>query len=535
MSLTIFDSTDLTPTTKLTPDETSWVYNGLDCCVTYEIYERLIEELSTSPANVQETYATAMRKLPPVLYMNCTGLRVDQEERRLAIEVLKKELDLLQRRFDEICTATLEYTVNWRSPLQMKRLFYEVFKLKVIRKRNSKGELAPTVNADALEKFAEHYYIAPFARHILVLREIGKKIGFLETEFDEDGRMRTSLNIAGTDTGRFSSKFSALGTGTNLQNVEEKLRRPFIPDDRRIFVNVDLEQADARNVGARIWQVFYESHGAEEAGKYLDACESGDLHTTVCRMAWRNLDWPENGDLKESRKIAEQKFVGEWSYRDAAKRLGHGTNYFGTPNTMALHTKTQAEIIKDFQRRYFAAFPLIGNIDKDLTRDDWHGWIYRELNTTTYLDNLFGRRRHFFDRAADMNTLRAAIAYDPQSTTGEFLDRGWLNLWDNMPQAQLHLPVHDSILFSLPYTSDLSGVVQEALRLLRVTIELKGGRPYSIPLDAKTGYNWSNAVYNKETGLWDNPLGLKKWTGNDEREPPKRGSAFSRMLGRPLR
>jgi DNA polymerase I-like protein with 3'-5' exonuclease and polymerase domains len=366
------------------------------------------------------------------------------------------------------------------------------------------------------------------------MRDLGKKLGFLRTPFDSDGRMRTSLNIAGTDTGRFSSRFSALGTGSNLQNVENQLRRPFISDDNRIFINVDLEQADARNVGARIWQIFYHSHGAEEAGKFLDACESGDLHTRVTSMAWKELPWPESWDATTARSLADSQFVPGTSYRDMAKKLGHGTNYFGTPPTMAMHTKTPRMIIEDFQRRYFTAFPLIGNIDKALDRDDWHSWIFQQLKSEGFLDNLFGRRRHFLDRPSDKRTIRAAIAYDPQSSTGEFLDRGWLNLWDNMPQARLHLPVHDSILFSLPITKDLSGIVEEALRLLQVSITLAGGRQYSIPLEAKVGFNWGDAIKDKKTGTWTNAYGLRKWTGEEDRERPKIGRGLTSLLDRPF-
>jgi DNA polymerase I-like protein with 3'-5' exonuclease and polymerase domains len=43
--------------------------------------------------------------------------------------------------------------------------------------------------------------------------------------------MRTSYNIAGTRTGRLSSSFSEFGaSGTNFQNIEERLREIFVAD-----------------------------------------------------------------------------------------------------------------------------------------------------------------------------------------------------------------------------------------------------------------------------------------------------------------
>src|SRR5690606_3006866 len=182
---------------------------------------------------------------------------------------------------------------------------------------------------------------------------------------------------------------------------EDRLRAVFKADPGKVFVNVDLEQADARNVGARLYQIFYDEFGPEIAGRYLDACESGDLHTQVTRMVWPTLGW--TGNLKEDKEIAEQPFYREHSYRDMSKKLGHGTNYFGTPPTMARHAKVEVYIIEAFQRKYFEAFPLIGNYDKRLDQRDWHSWVQQQLREVGSLTNLFGRRRIFFDRYQDQN------------------------------------------------------------------------------------------------------------------------------------
>jgi hypothetical protein len=51
--------------------------------------------------------------------------------------------------------------------------------------------------------------------------------------------------------------------------------------------------------------------------RYLNACESGDLHTTVAIR-----DSPISGGqaiLKADRNIADSKFYREFSYRDAVR------------------------------------------------------------------------------------------------------------------------------------------------------------------------------------------------------------------------
>ena len=260
-----------------------------------------------------------------------------------------------------------------------------------------------------------------------------------------------------------------------------------------------------------MWEIFLDEKGPEAAGKYLDTCESGDLHTKVCAMVWKELDWPNPWDDSKAKKIAEAIAYRHYTYRFMAKKLGHGTNFYGQPHTMAMETKMEELRIERFQIVYFNNFPLIPK---------WHDWVYEQLKTVGQLTTLFGRRRFFFDRYKDPRTLRKAIAYEPQSTTGEFLDRGWIQLWDKMPELQLLLPVHDSILFQIPYEA-VNELVPRALKLMKIEIELKGGRMFTIPLEAKTGFNWGDSKKDEKTGLWENGNGLRVWSGKEERSAPK--------------
>lgn len=505
----ILDTSTLTESVmqRMSADELSWSYNGLDCCVTFEVYDRLEEELRASPQNVASTYQFALEKSAPFLEMSMRGLLVDKRARDKSLAHLRAELAALEARFNQLCEGCVGYTINWRSPVQLKTFFYGTLAHKEIKKRNSKGFYAPTVDEDALNIMCMSFWHEPFALYVLAMRELGKKIGFLETEIDTDGRLRANINIAGTNTGRASSSMSDFGTGTNLQNVDTALRFPFVADPGMIFVNVDLEQADARNVGACIYEMFYDEYGEAEAAKYLDACESGDLHTTVCRMAWADLEWPE--ERKGWRAIADQPFYRQMSYRDAAKRLGHGTNYYGTPRTMAKHTQTEVQVIDTFQKRYFASFPLIPK---------WHQRTIELVKNEGQLTTLYGRRRHFFGRGDDQSTWRKAIAYCPQSMTAHQIDSGILNLWRHMPEMQLLIQVHDSILFQVPYRR-VNELVPRALDLLRYTIDLRGGRPFYVPLEAATGWNWGKVDRDKKGEVVGNPFGLEKWKGSETRLP----------------
>lgn len=501
----IIQTADITRDTQFTQNENDWIYNGLDCCVTLEILEQLLPQLDNISSN---TYQFSLDLQAPVLEMSMRGLRVDQQRRAEVLHLYQQQIKKIAANLDRIVQEGIGSSTSWRSPAQLKDLLYGVMQLPPVRKRNDKGIMAPTTNRDALEKLSGYLHAEPVCNHLLALRDLDKKRQFLETKVDSDGRMRCNFNIAGTNTGRLASSMSDFGTGTNLQNVDRELRSVFVADPGMKFGNLDLEQADARNVGAICWNLFVHQYGEAFAGSYLDACESGDLHTRVCKSAWTTLDWGD--DSSKWRAIADLVAYRGKTYRDLAKPLGHGTNFYGLPPTMARHTKVDKSLIEDFQRRYFAEFPCIGVYDKkDLTTDCWHNRVRRQLKDSASLTTLLGRRRFFFGRHYDDETLRAAIAYEPQSLTADEIDAGIQKLW-RANKVQLLVQVHDSILFQYPAELE-DEIIPWALDALRTTIILEKGREFTVPTEAKVGWNWGDVSEA-------NPDGLMKWKGGDDRK-----------------
>lgn len=474
---------------EMPPSETEklWIYNGLDCMVTKEVADVLRPQLDDQ---TRSTYTFERALQGPVLEMRLRGIRVDLQRRDTVVLDLERQRDLLEKRFNRILSEGVGIgPINARSPLQVKALLYDVLKLPPVYSRAKRG-YAPSTGREALEKLSSHFSAEPLINYILAIRDVTKKIGTLKSEIDPDNRIRTSFNIAGTDTGRFSSNFSDFGTGTNLQNIEDAIREIFISDPGMKFAYIDLEQAESRLVGAIEWNLFND-------GTYLDACESGDLHTSVCKLVWPDLGW--TGDPGVDQGIAERPFYRQHSYRYMAKRLGHGTNYRGTPVTMAKHTKVDALIVKNFQTKYFSGFPA---------HQRWHGFVPAQLLSLGYLISLSGRRRHFFGRRDDDATIRAAIAFDPQGSVGDILNRGMLQVWwANI--VQLLLQVHDAILVQYPEERE-DEIIPQLTKLIQVPYVLKNGRHFLIPSEVKTGWNWGS--FSK-----DNPDGLRKYKGNDSR------------------
>lgn len=344
---------------------------------------------------------------------------------------------------------------------------------------------------------------------------------------------------------RSRGKISITGN-TNLQNIEPSMRRMFCADDGHWLVSTDLEQAESRLVAGLVWQTTSDD-------TYWRACESGDLHTTVARMTWPELGWTD--DDKTNRKIADQpsKELPKFSYRDISKRLGHGSNYRGSPFGIAQAVGIPANLVDDFQRRYFRAFPAIPS---------WHDWCKIQLVNHQYLDTPLGRRRWFFGRPNEDSTLREAIAFGPQSTVGELLNLIMYRVWARsiLPPSdpsflpiQLLLQNHDAFAFQTRcypnYHTDHAGqplewiIDQVNAEFLRATIPFVRGdehRNLTIPGEFVTGFNWAYADKDPNQAQWmfrdGNPDGLRKWQGSDTRTRVQSARASpADWLGQPHR
>lgn len=495
---------------KMSNRDMDWIYNGLDCCVTYEVREK-IEENFDEASKLVFNFEQGM--CAPLLEATTTGILIDAEWRNIWINRLEGENNRLQANLDKIATAVWGKGLNPLSPKQMQEFFHGVMKLPEKRRKDKKsGKYKVILDRDQLENlYGQYFYSRPIINHILAIKDRRKQLGVLRTAVDSDGRLRSGYNPAATDTGRVASRANAFGTGTNGQNITERLRRMFIADPRATkgkfkgrkmkLAYIDLEQAESRVVGLIVYLLFGDK-------TYLDACESGDLHTTVCQMVWPELNW--KGILKDDKKTAEQIFYRDFSYRDMAKRGGHGTNYYGKPATMAMHLKIDSSVMERFQPAYFNAFPGI---------QDYHKWVISELQRGSMLTTVFGRKRIFFDRTSQESTWRKAIAHLPQSiATGDYLNIGLYRVWSE-GICQILGQIHDAIIIQYPEDEE-EAILTKVAKLLEVRLRF-GDLEFLIPNEVQTGWNLSKYLDEVEAAKKKRDInvdGLKKWKGTDERK-----------------
>ena len=442
------------------------IYNGLDGMLTMEVDAAIPHT---------PTYEFERSLLPLALTLMERGILVDTAKRDDMVQHLRQRLDKVLANFHYMCEALWGIRVNPRSYPQMQNLFYKRLYLPEIIS-SKKGEKRVAVDRDAMERLGRDYVRArPFTAHLLRIRDLEKTINTLTKKLSPSGRWHANFNIAGTDTGRWSSSEHPFGWGSNLQNIDDYVRRIFVPDPGHIFFNCDQQGAEARVVG-------YLS-GDEN---YIKAIESGDVHTMVAAMVF---------GFEPRRELADRKYYREMSYRDIAKRAAHGTNYGGTARTIASVLKVEIKVIEEFQRRYLKTFP---NIYK------WQVWVAQQIQTERYLVTPFGRRRNFWDNPKDDATVRAAIAFVPQSTVGDLTSRGLLALHNTMPDVQVLNNIHDAAFGQIPLPMK-DVLIPRIIETLTYPLQVKdiwgNIREMLIPWECQVGMNWGKRKKDNPDGL----------------------------------
>ena len=194
------------------------------------------------------------------------------------------------------------------------------------------------------------------------------------------------------------------------------------------------------------------------------------------------------------------------------------SNYMGTAWTAAQSLKVPITVMEEFQARYCKGSASIDPAYPGIPR--YWQWIAQEIQTNYKLVTPFGRQRHFFGRPDDDATIREAIAFLPQSTTADRTNLVLWRVWKHMPEVQLLAQTYDSITFQYPEELDEDSIIRRALDLLRVEFNHPGGRRYSVPGEAKIGWNWGNQVTQSDVDRALaagkkpprlNEEGLKKW------------------------
>lgn len=443
-----------------------WRYNILDVCVTLECAFALEEELKD--LKLHEFFHGYVMPSQVVYSRGThTGLITDMDRLRKYYEdTVPKYVSL----YDTLINL-LGHDINVNSPKQVKDLIYTELKIKPIKVR---GGTAIT-NEESLTRIAtSNPSHAPIINLILEIRGVAK---LLSTYFggrqdkktrawtfnpkllvDNDNRMRTSLVVGGTETGRLASKKNNFGRGSNLQNQPKTIRDMYISGPGRSFVVGDLSQVEARFVA---W--LSNDPGLKQIFK-----SGGDIHRKVA--AWVHKV-PDHEVTKEQRQLC--------------KHVVHGANYDIGPRQFAYKVKIREADGKWLLNQFHSAFPGVRR---------WHKEVVEQLGRNRTLISPFGRRRTFYGWWGQ-EMFRAAYANIPQGMSSDLISMAATRIHQRLPdKAIILLQVHDELVIECD-DKDIDAVakifVEETTRPLTINNE-----ELSIPVDVAVGKNW------KDTEEW---------------------------------
>ena len=375
-----------------------YAYNAIDVYGQHEVMEQQILHELSDPS-VRATFEFYMALLSPLWDMSKRGIRIntalmEQEKKWIASESARLGMELMM---------IAGKPVNPRPSKDCIAFLYEQLGLPVLKR----GKKDPSTDDKTLASLSIRAGLTDAQRKAVnLIREARRVLNlgskFFDIEFDEDGRMRGSYNPVKTVTGRLSSvKFFPTGRGTNQQNIprDTRARRVFTADPGKVFWYADLERAESFVVA----QITGDSRmlADHEPGK--------DAHTSLGVVLFKK---PEDEITKDERYLA--------------KKTRHAGNYMQGPRTFMNNINQDAHktgVSIDYSE---AEILIHGYRDIHPFLKKWWNQVERELWATRTLRNLLGMHRTFYGHIDSL--LPEAVAFVPQSTVGQIINVGLLNL-----------------------------------------------------------------------------------------------------------
>lgn len=207
----------------LVGDHAFWKYNCMDVMCTLECALKLEEEAHDE--GLWDFYCEYQRR--PFIHTaraEWFGVNIDGARRAEVSAELGETIRQLQDKIDN----KLGYSLNVQSTKQLQNLIYKQKGFNVARNRKT-GR--PTADKSTLARLAQQSGDEILVWIQELKRAIDLKSDIVDQQLGNDNRMHTHYKQGGTDTNRWASTKSILGTGTNLQNIPVKgiARQLFLP------------------------------------------------------------------------------------------------------------------------------------------------------------------------------------------------------------------------------------------------------------------------------------------------------------------
>ncbi|MCX5708011.1 MAG: DNA polymerase I, partial [Candidatus Omnitrophica bacterium] len=363
-------------------EDVAWDYLGkslkaetLDCAqrlaLIKELKSKLEDELKDK--SLIDLFTRIEMPLVEVLAgMEAEGIKIDLK----LLKELSKDLETRLAKLIEEIHGLCGCQFNINSPKQLREVLFEKLKLRVIKRTKS----GPSTDEEVLNKLAEEHELP---KKLLEYRKLTKLkstyIDALPEMVDEKtGRIHTSFNQTGTETGRLSS------SNPNLQNVPTKT-----------------------DLGRRIREAII-SFSKDSS---LLSCDYSQIELRIlahiCKDKALIQAFQENKDIH--RRTAAQIYGIEESQvsdamRNSAKAINFGIVYGLSSFGLSRDLHIRVEEAQGFIDSYFATYPGVKVfIDEQIARAEKDGFVTTISGRRRYLPDINNKNqsiRQFAQRQA---------------------------------------------------------------------------------------------------------------------------------------
>ena len=429
------------------------------------------EALKEQAEAVRDLYAAAMPLLkeqgmlrlyeeielplcPVLADMERRGFRVDREALLRFGSSLGQAVEVLQ---SEICAMAGE-DFNINSTKKLGEILFDRLGLPPY----GKTKTGYSTNIEVLEKLRGKH---PIVEKIIDYRKLTK----LKSTYADgllryigpDGRIRTTLNMTVTATGRLSS------ADPNLQNIPVRselggeVRRMFTASPGCVLVDADYSQIELR----------------------ILSCLAGDK---VMQQAF--LDGEDIHRATAGQVFGVPKEEVTPLMRSRAKAVNFGIVYGISDYSLSQDIHVTRAEAKAYMDSYLAHYSGVRQYMTD---------VVARAREKGYAETLFGRRRYLPELKASNFNLRSfgervALNMPVQGTAADIIKLAMIRVEKRLaaeaPEARLLLQVHDELIAECPEA--LSERVAAIL-----TEEMQGAADLPVPLTAEAhcGLNWYDA------------------------------------------
>lgn len=431
-------------------------YAAADTDMTWRLVPMLRKELDDLA--LTSLFRDLEMPLTPVLVdMQMAGILLDAA----FLQQMSKELRRRLAEIEQEIYRLVGYPFNINSTQQLSDVLFGTLGLPTAGLKKTQSGHYSTA-AGVLEDFKGMH---PVIDLILEQRQISKLVSTyvdaLPVQVNpRTGRLHTSFNQAGSETGRISSN------NPNLQNIPvrselgREIRRAFVAAPGHKLLAADYSQVELRVL----------AHISQDAAMLAAFRAGADIHKTTAATIY---GVPLEQVTPEQRSIAKMVNFA----------TSYGVSAFGLASRTSL-TRGEAQAFLD---AYFKTYPGIRRyVDETI----------RKAREQGYVETLLGRRRYFpilknrsGSQAERQQAERAAINHPIQGTAADIIKIAMIRLHAALQerglQSRMLLQVHDELVLEAP-DRELDEVAPLVREIMEGAFHLDAG----LTVDMEVGPNW---------------------------------------------